>query len=250
MTFDEFLKNEFLQRKKQNSSYSLRAFARDLGIQPSPLSAILNGKRAITSETKMKLGMALNLSLSEINKIKTKKEVNENNEKTEKILFCSIDNETFKVLSEWYHYAILELFEIEGFEQNNKWIAKKLGITTFEVKDALERLENFGFLTKTKGKLKVCPEHSFSSSLVSEITDEAKKRHQKILLEKSSKAISSVSIDKRDHSGVLFAINEEDLPKAKEMTKKYRQQMTALFNKNVKKTSVYQLQIGLFPVSF
>ena len=60
--FEEILKDEFIRRKHENELYSLRAFARDLHIQPSPLSAILNGKRPITKKMKKRLALSLGLS--------------------------------------------------------------------------------------------------------------------------------------------------------------------------------------------
>ena len=50
----------------------------------------------------------------------------------------SIDK--FSVISEWYHYAILELTYVSGFKADYKWIARKLSITVEEAKVAIERL--------------------------------------------------------------------------------------------------------------
>jgi hypothetical protein len=40
-----FLKSELEERMEKNSSYSLRAFARDLTVSPQMLSLVLNGKK-------------------------------------------------------------------------------------------------------------------------------------------------------------------------------------------------------------
>ena len=44
----EIVKNEFERRKSKNKSYSLRAYARDLGISPSYLSKLLNSQVPLT----------------------------------------------------------------------------------------------------------------------------------------------------------------------------------------------------------
>ena len=46
---DEWLIDYFENAKKRNPSFSLRAFAKLVGISPSLLSQILNGNRELTS---------------------------------------------------------------------------------------------------------------------------------------------------------------------------------------------------------
>ena len=58
----EILKARFEKRKSTNSRYSLRAFARDLGLNPGVLSAILNQKRGIPFQRVRDLSEKLHLS--------------------------------------------------------------------------------------------------------------------------------------------------------------------------------------------
>ena len=51
MDYRSILKSEFAQRCDRNSGYSLRAFARDLKIHPSRLSAVLNGKKGLSKDS-------------------------------------------------------------------------------------------------------------------------------------------------------------------------------------------------------
>lgn len=50
-TFSEFLKAEYKKRKSRNGSYSLRAFARDLGLSPSRLCEVLQGNCGVSERT-------------------------------------------------------------------------------------------------------------------------------------------------------------------------------------------------------
>ena len=56
------IREQLSKRQKANPSYSLRAFARDLGMDPSTLSAILKGKRAFPVKSCEQISQALNLS--------------------------------------------------------------------------------------------------------------------------------------------------------------------------------------------
>lgn len=245
--FEDILKDEFVQRREKNNNYSLRAFARDLGIQPSPLSAILNGKRPITAEMKMRLGPALGLSPKEISKIRTQREAKKNEGYKN---FAELDLEVFEVLSQWYYFAILELFELTSFQQDFDWIAKKLTLTRFQVKDALTRLIKLGFIIETKtGHWQLNPQAHFTTSFKKNVSGPLAKNFQKEALKISAQALENIPIEKREHSSVIFAIDEKDLDEAKERIKKFRKEMTHFFNLKNKKTSIYQIQIGLYPLS-
>ena len=45
---DELLRNEFNFRKEKNQQYSLRSFAKDLGISPALVSLVLNKKKELS----------------------------------------------------------------------------------------------------------------------------------------------------------------------------------------------------------
>ena len=60
-SISEFLGAEFSKRKLRNETYSLRAFARDLGVSASRLSEILSGKLGISEKTAETIASKLRL---------------------------------------------------------------------------------------------------------------------------------------------------------------------------------------------
>ncbi len=68
-TFKDLLIAELQERQKRNSSYSLRAFARFLGMDHSRLSKILRGERPVSWGLARQLGPILGLTAEEIEKI-------------------------------------------------------------------------------------------------------------------------------------------------------------------------------------
>ncbi len=247
-TFEDILKSEFIKRKKMNPSYSLRGYAKSLGIQASPLSAILNGKRPVTNKMKYRLGLALKLNLTNLDQIKTNRELLANYQGV--VEYKQLDIDSFEILSRPFYFAVLELFELHDFQEDIKWMAKKLSLSNFEVKDALERLLRVGFLEKLAcGRIILKDDSYFTTSLIPGLTDESRKRMQKNISALSIESIDQVSIENREHTSVTFAINKSDLNKAREITNQFRADMAKLFNKNNKKTDVYQLHIGLFPLT-
>lgn len=70
--FRSFLQDELEKRCKKNPRFSLRAFARTLEVEPSALSKILHGKRALTPKMLMRMASQLGLPDNEIERFAQK----------------------------------------------------------------------------------------------------------------------------------------------------------------------------------
>jgi transcriptional regulator with XRE-family HTH domain len=64
--FPERLRQEFARRRATNPRYSLRGFARFLGLEHSTLSQILRGRRAMPPRQLASMAARLNLGTEEI----------------------------------------------------------------------------------------------------------------------------------------------------------------------------------------
>lgn len=80
--FLSFLRGSYQSRLAQNPRYSLRAFARQLGVESSYLSKLFRGERNVTSKLIEKLGPQLGLNAAQISEflheIVVKKEIQKN----------------------------------------------------------------------------------------------------------------------------------------------------------------------------
>lgn len=243
---------ELKSRKSLNPRYSLRAFARSLGISPGTLSQILNSKKPISPKILEKVFQKLNLegtSLenlkevhSDIKKWRSVKNLNERNN-------VEIDDETFSLISDWYHYAILELVKLDDFEPNIKWIASKLGLEIEIAEKGIERLLKLELLAISKEG------HFFATSEFTRIsnsprTSAARRNRQKQILELSKIKIDEVDIVNRDHSAITMTVDFSLLPEIKERIRKFRKDLGNYIVKNSKKSeAVYELQISFFPLT-
>ena len=68
-TASEFLMTTFNERKDKNPRYSLRAFARSLGVSSGQLSEILSGKRPLSHKLARRIAIALALTEEESQKL-------------------------------------------------------------------------------------------------------------------------------------------------------------------------------------
>lgn len=245
-TFKTYLQQEFVKRTTKNPSYSLRAFAKHLGLNHATLSTLISGKRKITRATIEKISKSLNLGPNEIQNFT---EISSVIKPTSNHYFL-IQQDAFAAISEWYFDAILELSLIPQFKLEPSLIAQSIGVNELQAKIALETLERLELLIKDKhGRYQLQHQNSINI-LDPAFTSAANRKHQKSILEKSIEAIDSVERKNRDHTSTTMAINIKDLPKAKQLIQNFRHDLNAFLQReDAKPNEVFQLQVSFFPLS-
>src|SRR5262245_23280894 len=131
--YRSYLRAVLAERIAQNPAYSLRAFARDLKVHPSQLSAIFKGKKGISLKSALRVAQRLSLAAAateyfyllvqyesapseEMKDIVMGKLRGMSNGAPVKDL--SVDR--FKLIADWYHLPILEMTEIMSFSLTAK----------------------------------------------------------------------------------------------------------------------------------
>lgn len=246
--FRSYLRSELVRRTKQNPKYSLRAFARSLQVQSGFLSKILLGQRRVTEATVQKFGPKLGLSPKEIEAFLQNSDQTPAGMAEENLDFKQIAYDHFQVISDWYHFAILELAVVQNFDPTAKWISKVLGISLVEAQDAIDRLIRLDYIrVKPKGGWELREGHS--TTLGSEATASALRKMQKQILEMALLALDNVPIEKRDQTAMTMAIDSSLIPQAKEKITKFRRDLCSFLESGKKRDGVYQLSVSLYPVT-
>lgn len=250
--FRLLLQSELMRRCRLNPKYSLRAYAKSLGVDSSTLSKILRGKRPLGGISIRRLGDKLNLSPAEIDRFiglaRGKGRKGERN--AEHVpQFDQFEQDTFEALQDWYHFAILELTHVRDFRPDPKWIARALNISVSEVNASLERLERLGMLERTPEGRMVERSTGMLSTLGTTRTSVALRRLQKEMLQQAILAVDNVSIDLRDNTSMTIAVDPSRLPAAKERIKKFRRELATFLTSGPECTEVYQVCFALFPVT-
>lgn len=241
--FRLLLQEELVGRAKKNPSYSLRAFARSLEIQSGFLSKILKGQRRVTPATVRRLGPKLGLALKQIDQI-----ANACGEPPKDLAFRQIAYDQFQVISEWYHFAILELANVHGFRTEPLWIARALGITQAEAQAAIDRLVRLEYVALgDNGKWTITEGHT--TTLGTQDTSVALRAMQKQFLQAALAALDNVGVDRRDQSTMTMACDSSRLPRAKLMIQEFRRKLCGYLEAGDHRDSVYQLSISLFPAT-
>ncbi|WP_413581211.1 TIGR02147 family protein [Bdellovibrio sp. HCB288] len=244
------LQESLAERCARNPNYSLRSFAKMLDVSPSALSAIINGKRPLTHKMKERLGLKLGLEISDLQKLKSKPHGNskKRNDSSQDI-FHPIAADTFSIISEPHHYALMELMKTENFHWNTKWIAKRLQVTVSEINMAIERLLRVGLLDRNEDGDLFDTTQGFSSDIREGLSTIAQRRFQERSLEKAIQAVQTVPAEIRDNTSMTMAINTKDLAAAKAYIKEFRRRFCSDLEANPVVDEVYQLTISFIPLS-
>ncbi len=215
---------------------------------------MINGKRPITEKMKTRIGLMLGLGpeqISEFHKAGARSAVAPR--KTDTVRLADVQQltlDTYAIISDWYHYAILELLKIPKFKPTNTEISKRLGITKSEANIAVERLQRTGLLLiDERGRWQDTSTNGHATNITGDLTSAASKKLQKQILEMSIRALLELSTDVRSNTSITVAVNPKDIPIAKEKIKVFRRELAEFFEQNQDPSEVYQLAISLYPVT-
>jgi transcriptional regulator with XRE-family HTH domain len=239
------LRSELERRKKTNPSYSLRAFAKYLEMDASNLSKLLSGRIELGTKLRMKLAQKLGMSEEELRHFGY---LEGHIVKDSDYIEHQLDH--FKVISDWYHYAILEVLKLEEFRfnQDESDIANRLGLSLEEYKNAVKRLIKLGHL-KLGEDNRLIDEEVNCSSILSIDTSSAHRTNQKQILSLAQNALDETPIEKRSQSAMTVAIDSKKIPEAKKMIKEFRRKLARFLSTSKHLDEVYHLSLSLYPVT-
>jgi len=251
----EFLLLTFDQRYAKNPSYSYRAFARDIGVSRSQLSEILKGRCGLSFTSSKKVAEKLKMTDEELayffalserqfarNNSKKGRAENHIATAVHRSNTVTIDLDSFRVISDWHHFAILELSLLDSFKFDIEWMAQKLGCEVAKIEEAVERLVRMGMAKIEDGR--------FQTSDAMHVGDQrssiAIQQFHRQVLDKAVVAIEDQTFDQRYLSSFFIALQEEEVPKAKKMITDFLDKFASTFDGTAGKTQLYSLGLQFF----
>ena len=252
--YRRILREKLAERCERNPKYSLRAYARDLKIAPARLSNILNGRFGLSREGAKQICERLGLSTTETENFcdlvdsKHARSQSQRKQATARLQgksdpFGTLALDSFKVVSDWYYNAILELTLVHDFKPDADWIAKRLSISPHQASDAITRLLSLDLLEEKKGTLR--PTGSYFTNAAGIPSDAVRKFHGQTLEKAKSALILQAPIE-RDFSNLTLAIDPKDLGEVREMIKRFRNELATKVTHSKKKSRVYNLSVQFF----
>ena len=259
LSYIHLLRSRLAERQAVNPRYSLRAFARDLGLTPSRVSEILSGKQRLSAEKAAAISQALNLTTREqeifvlqaaASASRSRQSRRQAQAALAKLVLehpvSPLSEDQFHVISDWYHFAILELMQTDGFRSEPDWIAGRLGVTMAQAQTAIERLVRLG-LVRQIGMRLVSTDVQLETTR--DLPSEAIRRFNQQVLDQAKRAVLHQSVQERDISTLTVAIHPDDIEDIKDFLRKKRRLLNRKLyekSKSKKPTEVYVLATQFF----
>lgn len=244
ITAANYIKTFYTEIKNRRSSYSLRAFARDWGIQAGRASEIISGKRNLTQPLAIlfikNFDIDSDLSHKLLSQLKQEIEARKANLPTKKI----ISNQDFTKINHWQYYALLSLIEKSPFDTKSNWFAKKLGLSTEQINKMIQTLLELEILTLRQSHYEIS---SIRTTTEQDQLSQAIQQFHFGLTQQHLEKMKQLPPDLREIQALITSIHPKKLPKLKKMI---RQFMTK-FEKECfldNEPHIYALSIYLSPL--
>jgi len=241
---------ELAKRQTKNPSYSLRAFAKSLGVSVTTLSEVINGKRVLSKSSLIKIVDRLYITPEErpsfllsamgINSGHISK-----NDQSEKKKWINFEVDRFRIISDWYPFAILSLAKIRPNKADPGWIASRLGISKSEASGAIERLLRLNLIEIIGESIVRTSEPLYVGD---QVPSSFIRKYHRQNLENAMNSLEQDPIEVRDFSSITIAADPNRIEEARKLIREFREKMSC-YLENDEKKEVYNLSIQLFPVS-
>jgi uncharacterized protein (TIGR02147 family) len=250
------LEREYELRRARRSNYTLRAFARDLGISSSRLCAILKKRYGLAAESAKFIAKKIGFDDEKINYFIDLVEVQHSRSEVARVQAADrikkMQNaanyrnaKDVQLLDQWYYAAILELINTRDGQIKSAEVAKLLGISSLEANEAIKMLIKMGEIKKTKSGFAVNDDFI---TVKGETPQKTIREYHAQLLEQTKQAIQREPIPKRKNLSTVFAFDSSDSERAREWLSKMHQKFMDEFGVSKNPDKVYALGIHLVPL--
>ncbi len=246
--FQQVLNSKFNEIKSRNASFSVRAFAQQLGIQASAANEIMKGQRRISKQLAEKIIDKLKLDPEE--RTQSLIDFTDSKMKTASVTKSNLgarklNSDQFELISNWVHFAILSLVKLNDFQSDLDWMANRLGVESVDVRKALLRLQHLdlihisekGTITRTSNAVRTSDDVLSASLQDMHLND----------MSMAAKKLKEIPVHLRDFTNVTFSGNPKTLPRAKEILRKAQDDLEEIMQDD--NSEVYRLCMYLFPLT-
>ena len=237
------LEQEYLARKQRNPMYSMRTFARHLGVSKTALCEVLARKRHLSRRNAQTISERLGLDVGQTEELidAATRRPRQTRHEPDRYL----EEDVFHAISAWYHYAILNLIKLPDHSSSPEWLAGRLGISVSEARAAVFRLARLGMIEEVGGKLRRLVG---SLETTKDIPSAAIRSYHRQNMNLADRSLDRDPVELREFGSVTVAVDAEKIGLAKIEIRKFRRKMAKILDASNPK-DVYTLAIQFFPAT-
>lgn len=258
----QMLQEEFTRRRKRSAAYSMRAFARDLGVSAAHLSCLLKEKKGLSELKARALSRRIGLSRTQTRAFLASLTATFSRSHSMRIdarkylegvqqavaVPVQLSTQDFDQVHNWYYFAILELTEMADCGHRPEWFAERLNIDAYVAREAIDRLLKMKMLVFEDGRYRASQDESYTPS---DISSAAGKRYHRDLMKRAEQALSTQSVLEREFINLTFSFPTSRIREAKEYLRDMQNQFIDRFCMNEEaepraKNSVHHLSLQFF----
>lgn len=241
--FVETLNHQLEAQRAKNPRYSLRKFARVLGVSPGGLSEVLKGRLPLSAERASHI-----TSLLELNSRTRERLLAMMGQPLKRQARTLNENEEHILLTDWRALAILHLFDLEDFAKTAANIGERLALPESEVQTILSSLVDQGFLRSSAQGLTRAPEDNLQTS--DGPSKQVIRRFHEENLKVAALALKDVPAESRDFTAITFSGNSEQLELVRAEIRALHERVSAIMGGVLPHQEIYRLSVSLFPLNF
>lgn len=243
----ELLVEELRRIQQKSPGFSMRSFAKKLDVSQGELSEVINGKRKPSSRLIISLYKLLGRRNPEfLEQSKRLHDLGIRKKRRDKNLY-RLEEDQFKVIAGWHNFALLSLVETIDFKSDVTWIAQRLGITKQQAQETVERLLHLNLISiENKGDIVLKNEGVKAPDNI--ISAAVKESHLKDLNLIDKAIRQDLPLEHRDFTSCTYAVNVKNIPKLKNMIRKFQDQVATLLEDG-HSDEVYRMSIYFYPLT-
>jgi uncharacterized protein (TIGR02147 family) len=228
----DYLNYELKERQKLDSRFSIREWARRIGYaNPSYLSEVLRRERKLTVDLATKLALNLGLEGKAYRYFELTVLLQGSISDREKRFYTQLLNgmrpadlqqinqvslDAFSLISDWYHWAIVEMTALKDFVSDEKYIQRRLvdNLDGKTIRGAIDRLLKTGLLAKDEsGELKRA--NDLPNLLDPKMARMAAREYQRQMADRARASLEDQASEEIDFQGSTISFSRAKMEQAR-----------------------------------
>ena len=242
--FSELLKEHFQALKSANPRFSIRAYAKRIGLSAGSLSDTINNKKKwnISRDRAISILEKVSVSQAKKNRLLLKMGVDQ------AVPREKLDTSNYDILTNWVYYAVLFSFDLPAKLTKPEDIATRLDVSVEKVEKVIEALLRRNLLLHGNNG-----EYQRPSSMLNSgdgLPSELIRSHHLDGLDLSRVALHKLPADRRDFTSFTFSGSESQIAALREEIRKLHEKASVIMDGGSENDQVFRLSVQLFPMDF
>lgn len=265
--YRQFLKAYYEAKKAGNPRFSFQVFSDKAGFPNKGfVHNVIHGIKNLSKSSIIKLSNAMELTKMEavyfenlvnFNQVESHGERNHCFEKLNAVRAINsqggnakqVRTDQYEFYSKWHHSAIRSIIDMYGFKGNYRWLAKMIRprISPWQAHKSVKLLLKLGLIVKRKNGTYAIADKSITTG--KEVVCLAVQNFHIDCARLAEKAITDLSREERNISGLTLGMSKEAYQRICEETQEFQKKVMTIADADEEADRVYQFNFHLFPMS-